>query len=92
MTSAPAIANDPLSVSPAPATSVYVKVSPGRSGSLLESEPTVVPATIFSGSVVELSATSTGGLLPLLTEMLTVAADELSAPSLAVNVKLSGPW
>ena len=59
MTSAPAIANDALSVSPAPATSVYVNVSPA-STSVVERAPTVVPTAAFSAIVEEPSATSVG--------------------------------
>jgi hypothetical protein len=45
--------------------------------------------TAVSSAVVWLCPLATGGVLPTVT--LTVAAAELNAPSLTVNVKLSGP-
>ncbi len=56
------IVNEPLSVSPAPATSANEWVSPA-SGSVADSAPTVVPTAWFSGTLELESPMSVGASL-----------------------------
>jgi hypothetical protein len=69
-------------------TAVTVNVLPSTSVSFAS---TLITLALLFFATVALSATATGGSFTAVTVIDTVAAAEANAPSLTVNVKLSGP-